>query len=139
METVARAGRWLLGAIFLVGAGVNLVLATIASSSYAGFADEAPPYIRHLWASVFMTHTLGFLALLIAFEATTGIFILRGRRDALLGLGAVIAFHAALMLFGWGFWPSSVPMMVFAAIVARETAREMRAQSVPVPPAAKAA
>ena len=46
-----------------------------------------------------------------------------------LGYLAVIAFHLALMLFGWGFWLWCVPALAFAVPAAVHTFRTERRSS----------
>jgi hypothetical protein len=43
-----------------------------------------------------------------------------------LGYVGVIAFHLALMLFGWGFWLWSVPALAFAVPAAVHEFRTVR-------------
>jgi hypothetical protein len=52
-----------------------------------------------------------FIALLIAFEAAVGLLALMGGGRTRLAYAAAIAFHVALLSFGWGFYLWSVPMI----------------------------
>ena len=52
-------------------------------------------------------------------EAVLGTALLLGGTAARWGYAGVIAFHVALMLFGWGFWMWSVPALVFLVWLAR--------------------
>ena len=45
--------------------------------------------------------------------------VLAGGRKTVLGLLAAIAFHLGLMLFGWGFWFWSVPMLAMLVALLR--------------------
>lgn len=45
-------------------------------------------------------------------ELAIGAAILAAGRWTRLGLLGAIAFHVALLLFGWGAWAYSVPMLV---------------------------
>jgi hypothetical protein len=55
----------------------------------------------------------------MAGELTLGLLLLAGGTWARVGWVGVIAFHVALMLFGWGFWIWSVPVLVFLVVAAR--------------------
>jgi hypothetical protein len=48
-----------------------------------------------------------------------GLLILAGGPRTRLGLLAAIAFHFGLMLFGWGFWFWSVPMLAMLVALLR--------------------
>lgn len=52
-------------------------------------------------------------------EVLVGIALLTGGRWSLLGYGGVIAFHLALLLFGWGVWLWAVPVLVVVVPAAR--------------------
>ena len=58
-----------------------------------------------------MAHPAVWGLLVAAFEITCGTLMLMGGRTARLGWVAVLAFHVALMGFGWGFWAWSVPVL----------------------------
>jgi len=104
--------RWwarVFGGIFLASALTHMVLVTVTPDSYAAFADGSPwSFVRHAWHSAFVPNTTFFITLLIAFEVSTGLLIL-SRQYRRTGIGAAIAFNAALILFGWGFCIWSVP------------------------------
>jgi hypothetical protein len=53
------------------------------------------------------------------FEVAVGLLILAGGPRARLGLLAAVAFHLGLMLFGWGFWCWSVPMLAMLVALLR--------------------
>ena len=84
------------------------------------FADAALfAFVRDGWAEIFMAHpALWGLALFVG-ETTIGVLLLRGGRSARVGWAAVVAFHLLLMLFGWGVWAWSVPVLVLTAPVLR--------------------
>jgi uncharacterized membrane protein YphA (DoxX/SURF4 family) len=82
------------------------------TETYRQFADTAfLPFVKQAWLSVFMPHAALLGLLLAAFELTAGLLILAGGRKTTLGLLGALAFHLGLMLFGWGFWFWSAPML----------------------------
>jgi len=109
-------GRWAVGALFIpAGAVVNAIFLW-RGEDYAGFADGAyVAFVRHAWNGIVVPHHAGWIALLIAFELGVGVLALRGGRATQLGDALAIAFHVALLSFGWGFYAWSVPMI--AALV----------------------
>lgn len=108
---VDRARR-LVGAFFVVCGGVHLGIVAADPQLYRGFADGAlSSFVRDGWAEVFMAHpALWGLAVAVG-ETTLGVLLLRGGRRARIGWLGLIAFHVALMLFGWGFWLWSLPAL----------------------------
>jgi hypothetical protein len=56
---------------------------------------------------------------LCAGEIVIGALLLAGGRAAKVGWCAAIAFHLLLMLFGWGFWLWSVPVLAALLVLAR--------------------
>ena len=69
-----------------------------------------------------MSHPALWAGLLAAREIVLGLALVIGGRLALPGLVGVIAFHLALMLFGWGVWLWSVPALVGLVWLARSQA-----------------
>lgn len=113
-------GRWALGILYvLAGALVNLVYLT-TGTDYADFADASfLPFVRDTWASVVAPNQELWIGLLIVFEALVGVLVVAGGRRTQLGMVLVMAFHVALMLFGWFFWAWSVPMLVAVGLLLR--------------------
>lgn len=100
------------GGMFLLGSVANAALVSGAKHSYDSFADGSYwAFIERAWHSVLVPNVAVFIPLLAAFEAAVGVLILV-RSTRRLGIASAIAFHAALMLFGWGFWVWSVPIVV---------------------------
>lgn len=122
---VARRPRNGVGLLFVGGAVLNTALVVNDSSTYAPFADAAHwSFIADTWRSLVAPNAWLFIGLLAAFELTFGITILFGRRWRL-GLWAAVAFHVALLLFGWGFWFWSTPMLALLTyLLAQTTASE---------------
>lgn len=106
-----RAGR-IVGGFFLFTGGVHLGIVGADPQYYRDFARGALlPFVRTGWAEVFMAHpALWGLALALG-ETALGVLLMLGGRWARLGWAGVIAFHVALMLFGWGFWLWSAPVL----------------------------
>jgi hypothetical protein len=99
------------GGLFLAGTATHIILLTTRPSSYDSFADGSWwPFIGHAWRSVLVPNVHYLIPLLVLFEAAIGLLIL-SRAYRRIGIGAAIAFNAALVLFGWGFCLWSVPVI----------------------------
>ena len=111
-ERAARTGRIGVAVLFLAaGALVNAVF-LVTGNDYAKFADGSYiPFVRDTWRSLVVPNHHFFISLLVAFEAAVGVLVLSAGKRAQLGLAAAIAFHVALLSFGWGFYLWSVPMI----------------------------
>jgi hypothetical protein len=104
--------RLTVGGLYLGGAVVHLTLAMTSPGTYATFADGAlVSFVQTGWRDVFMANPAVWALALAAGEAAIGAAVLLGGIWTRLGYLAVIAFHVALMLFGWGFWLWSVPAL----------------------------
>jgi hypothetical protein len=125
-----RMGRLAVAMLYLgAGALVNAVLLA-TGEDYAKFADQAYiGFVRHTWRSLVVPNHVLFISLLVIFEATVGVLVLSGGRRTQLGLTAAIAFHCALLSFGWGFYLWSIPMIAALTVLLRAE----RAASRPVP------
>lgn len=117
---VARVGRLVLGVMFTGGAAVHVAIVVSGTEAYRHFADTVfISFVKQAWLSVFMPHAALLGLLLAAFELAVGLLVLAGGRKTVLGLLAAIAFHLGLMLFGWGFWFWSVPMLAMLVALLR--------------------
>jgi hypothetical protein len=108
----ARVGQFAVAVLFLAaGALVNAVfLAT--GEDYGDFADGAYlAFVRDTWRDLVVPNHILFISLLVAFETAVALLVLAGGNRAQLGLAAAIAFHVALLSFGWGFFLWSIPMI----------------------------
>jgi hypothetical protein len=123
-----QVGCWAVAALFLAaGALVNAVFLA-RGDDYAGFADgSASAFVRDTWASLVVPHHHLFIGLLVVFEAAVGVLVLLGGRLREVGLGAAVAFHVALVSFGWGFLLWSGPMVLALLLLLRA---EHRAHTV---------
>jgi hypothetical protein len=107
-----------LGALVHVGFGLSTPL------TYAPFADAALfDWVRDGWQNIFMVHPTLWALLLGAGELTIAGLLVLARR---VGYAGVIAFHLALMLFGWGFFLWCVPALGFAVPAAVHEFRRPR-------------
>ncbi len=106
--------RRLVGCFFLFTGGVHLGMVAADVEVYRHFADGSLlPLVRLAWTDVFMAHAVVWALLVMTGELGMGLLLLRGGAAAKVGWVGAIAFHVCLMLFGWGFWLWSVPVLVF--------------------------
>lgn len=115
-----RVGGPVVGGFFLSMGGVHLGLVAADPETYRHFADEGLfAFVRDGWQQIFMAHPAVFGLLLMAAETLVGVLLLVGGRYARAGWAAVIVFHVLLMLFGFGVWLWSVPVLVLVINLAR--------------------
>ena len=128
---VARLGRLVFGGMFTGGAAIHLAIVISGTETYRHFADTAfIPFVKQAWLSVFMPHAALFGLLLAALELAVGLLILAGGHKTTIGLLAAIVFHLGLMLFGWGFWFWSAPMLaMLIALLRYDFGNAMRRRS----------
>jgi len=97
----------------------------LRGDDYAEFADGAYiAFVKHTWRSVVVPDRAAWIGLLIAFELAVGILALLGGRRTQLAYGAAIAFHVALLSFGWGFYLWSVPILGALVLLLRAERRD---------------
>ena len=70
------------------------------------------PGVLTAWRDIFMAHPAFWGLVVSFFELGIGAALLSGGRLARVGLVGAVAFHVALMTFGWGFWIWSVPSLL---------------------------
>ena len=110
----------ILGGFYLTMAGINIGLSIGDPQHYSGFAHAAHfDWVLQAWQSIFMSNPGMWAALLGVGEILIGTALLAGGRWALLGYAGVIAFHLALLLFGWGIWLWAVPVVAVVLPVSR--------------------
>lgn len=115
-----RLTRKVVGGFYLSMGGVHLGIVAANPLFYAPFAHSAHfAFVRSAWSQIFMAHPSLWGLALAAGETTIGVFLLTGGKWARFSWVAVIAFHLALMLFGWGIWLWSVPALAFLIPAAR--------------------
>jgi hypothetical protein len=111
------------GCLFLWTSRIHVGIVAADTGFYRPSADGALPLVRDAWADVFMA-TPVFWGLAVALgELVIGLTTLRGGRWTVLGLTGAIAFHLCLMLFGFGFWLWSVPVLALLVPLLRREAR----------------
>lgn len=105
--------RHALGWFFVLCGCVHIVLAATDPQVYSAFAQEALfPFVRTAWREIFMADPDGWALVVAEVEFLIGAALLLGGVWARIGYLAVITFHIALMMFGWGFWMWSIPAIV---------------------------
>jgi hypothetical protein len=119
-----RQGRRAVALLYLgAGAGVNAFMLG-RGDDYAEFADGAyVGFVRETWRRVVVPDHTAWIGLLIAFEVAVGVLALLGGWHTRLAYGAAIAFHVALLSFGWGFYLWSLPMIAALAALLRAEQR----------------
>lgn len=126
--------RTVVGCFYLFTGGVHVAIVAADPEFYRHFADGALfQFISARWQDVFMAHPAAWGLALAAGESALGLLLLRGGGWARLGWAGVIAFHLALMAFGWGFWLWSVPALAVLIPAARADLRRTGAARRPRP------
>jgi hypothetical protein len=119
--TMTRVCRLAFAVMFTGGAAIHVAIVVTGTETYRHVADTAfIPFVKQAWLSVFMPHAALFGLLLAAFELVVGLLILAGGRNTTLGLLAALVFHLGLMLFGWGLWFWSLPMVAMLVPLLRD-------------------
>jgi len=92
--------------------GVHLGLVAADPEIYRHFADRALfDVVVDGWREIVMTRPELYGLLLMTGEVVLGTALLVGGRAARLGWVGVITFHVLLLVFGWGLWAWSVPVL----------------------------
>ena len=120
--------RWInrksVGCFYLFTAGIHVGIVAADTELYRTFADGALlGAVRSGWDAVFMAHPTFWGLALAGGELTLGLLLLAGGRWARVGWAGVIAFHLALMLFGWWAWVWCLPALVLVAAAATAESR----------------
>jgi hypothetical protein len=98
----ANVVRIVFGFILLAGAAVNTYLGLTQPDLYASFADVALLNLyRSLWRALVLPYLGVWLALVVAFELTTGLVILSRGVWVKVGLAAALLFFLFLVPFWW--------------------------------------
>ena len=109
-----------LGGFYLTMAGINIGLAVGDPQKYDSFAHAAHfDWVSQAWQAIFMAQPAVWATLLGVGEVLLGVALLAGGRWSRLGYAGVIAFHLALLLFGWGVWLWAVPVLIAVVPTAR--------------------
>lgn len=139
--TAVRIGRLGVGVLYLVGGAAINAYFLLRGDDYARFADGSYlPFVRHTWRTLVVPNHDAWIALLIGFEIAVGALALLGGRRTQLAYAAAIAFHFALLSFGWGFYLWSLPMATALTVLLRAERRAGSEQhpSDPLPPVNRA-
>lgn len=134
-----RAGRVVTAVLFLAAGAVVNAAFLLTGEDYAGFADGSPiAVVRDTWESLVVPRHGLFIGLLVGFEAAVGVLALLGGRATRLAYLAAVAFHVALLLFGFGFWLWCAPLLVAFGLLLRAEGAAGRHRPVATHEAARA-
>jgi hypothetical protein len=126
----ARRGRSILGGFYLTMAGINIGLLVADPAVYTTFGDRSLfEFVRTGWLQIVMASPVPWIAALAAGEILIGAALLSGGWWAVAGYGAVIVFHLCLLLFGWGVWLWSMPVLAVVVPLALRQYRLVRRSS----------
>jgi hypothetical protein len=130
-----RGTRIAIGEFYLVMAGINIGLVVGDSEVYRHFADGSVfAFVRNGWTGIVMTAPGMWIGVLAAGEILIGIALVAGGRWTLLGYSAIVMFHLALVLFGWGILTWSAPVLVLMSLVIRRELSTRRGTKDPAIP-----
>jgi hypothetical protein len=108
------------GWFFLWTSGIHVGIVAADPGFYRHFADGSLlPGLTGVWDSLFMTHAAASGLVVAAGQAVLATLLLGPRRWHRVGWAGTIAFHVALMCFGWGFWLWCVPALTLLVRGAR--------------------
>lgn len=118
-----RWTRRALAGMFVAGAAGHAMFASVIPEVYEAFADASPfPMIREAWQDLFVPNTRLLAGGLAVFELGLGVLFAAGRRRATrVAVAGAIAFHVALVAFGWWYLLWSLPMLVLLVWVDHST------------------
>ena len=127
-------------AVLYTAAGAAVHAWNLATDvSYSGFADWSwSSFVTDTWESLVVPHEWVFIGMLVAFEATVGVLVLIPGRPRRIGLTLILAFHVALVSFGWVYLVWVVPMGFALVLLLRAERQERRLEAPgPVPTTAR--
>ena len=118
-------------AVLYLAAGAAVHAWNLATDvTYSGFADWSwSSFVTDTWESLVVPHDWIFIGLLIAFEATVGVLVLIAGRPRRIGLMLILAFHVALVSFGWVYLAWVVPMGVALVLLLRAERQDHRLEA----------
>jgi len=118
------------GWFFLWTSGIHVGIVAADTAFYRHFADGALiPGLAGAWRSMYMPHAAITGLLVAAGEAVVALLLLLGSRTwRRIGWIGMIAFHTALLCFGWGFWLWSIPALV---VLVRSSLEDWRTSDGP--------
>jgi hypothetical protein len=130
---VGRAG---VGVLFLFGGALVHLLNLVTDGDYTEFADPAHfAWVTDAWRAIVAPNQLLFIGMLTVFEAAVGALVLSGGRRTQLGYAGVIAFYAALWIFGWfeTVWVLAMLPLMVLLLRAERRATAAVAPATPIP------
>lgn len=121
MTRRTATARRAIGGLYLCCAGLNAGLVIADPEVYREFAASSYlPFVRTGWDAIVMVHPTAWILLLALGEIVVGSLLLSSSDRAIhAGWAAVIGFQLLLMLFGFGFWLWSVPVLAAVVPLAR--------------------
>ena len=129
---LARRIRRFVGCFYLMTAGINAGIALADAEAYRHFADASYlPLVTRMWNDVVMTRPALWGFLLAGGEIVLGSLLLSHGRAVQTGWVGVIAFHVLLMVFGFGIWLWSVPVLLLLIPAARADWPALRLEAGP--------
>lgn len=130
-ERALEFGRGAVGFLYIVaGAGANAYF-LLRGDDYHDFASGSYlPFVRETWVDLVVPHHDAWISVLIVFELGVGLLAVAGGRRTQVAYGAAIAFHLALLSFGWAFYLWSVPMVAALVVLLRSERQAHRTPKV---------
>ena len=124
-HTAYRAAIGALALLFLPAGAAAHAWNLATGVTYSGFADWSwSPFVTDTWESLVVPHDWVFIGLLVAFEDTVGVLVLVPGRPRRIGLVLILAFHVALVSFGWVYLVWVVPMVAALVLLLRAERQE---------------
>jgi hypothetical protein len=129
-HTAYRAAIGALALLFLPAGAAAHAWNLATDVTYSGFADWSwSPFVTDTWESLVVPHDWVFIGLLVVFEATVGVLVLVPGRPRRIGLLLILAFHVALVSFGWVYLVWVVPMVTALVLLLRAERQEHRLEA----------
>lgn len=118
--TAYRAAIGALALLYLPAGAAAHAWNLATDVSYSGFADWSwSSFVTETWESLVVPHDWIFIGLLVVFEASVGVLVLFAGRPRRLALVLILAFHVALVSFGWAYLVWVLPMAVAVVLLLR--------------------
>jgi hypothetical protein len=119
-RTAYRAAIGALALLYLPAGAAAHAWNLATDVSYSGFADWSwSSFVTDTWESLVVPHDWIFIGLLVAFEATVGVLVLFAGRPRRIALVLILAFHVALVSFGWAYLVWVLPMTAALVLLLR--------------------
>jgi hypothetical protein len=129
-HTAYRAAIGALALLYLPAGAAAHAWNLATDVSYSGFADWSwSAFVTDTWESLVVPHDWIFIGMLVAFEATMGVLVLIPGRSRRIALALILAFHVALVSFGWVYLVWVVPMVTALVLLRRAEQQEHRLEA----------